>query len=193
MFYEWVKVSNVKRVSTGCKHGSCAFFDGLKSSLEIPRFKSAFSAFRAFSVSFWYKRTRETPAFLLTNGQCADDASIEVMGLFHGDIKATLKTTSGTHSGKVRMSPLEWHHMVVTYYGNTMRMYVDKKLVSKGNLKGRLYNSKCSLSLGAKPVNSSPIIGYYRGYIDQLCVYRTKLSAADVSKLYNDPSLVKLP
>ena len=42
MFYEWVKVSNVKRVSTGCKHGSCAFFDGLKSSLEIPRFKSAF-------------------------------------------------------------------------------------------------------------------------------------------------------
>lgn len=192
-FHEWVKVMNVTRVSTGCKHGSCAYFNGLKSALEIPRFKSAFSSFRKFSVSFWYRRMRENPSVLLSNGQCTDDATIKVMGYFHGDVKATLRTTSGTQSGKVRMSILAWHHMVVTYYGKKMRMYVDKKLVSQGKLTGRLYNSRCSLSLGAKPVNSSPIIGYYRGYIDQLCLYRTKLSPADVKKLYNNPSMVNLP
>ncbi|KAI0207229.1 hypothetical protein LSAT2_008117 [Lamellibrachia satsuma] len=193
MFYEWVKVSNVQRVSTECKYGSCALFDGLKSTLEIPRFASAFSAFRKFSLSFWYKRTSETPAYLLGNGQCGDDPTVTVMGFFHGDVEATLYTTKGTYAGKERMSTQQWHHMVITYNSNKMRLYIDNKLVSQGNLKGRLYNSRCSLSIGGKPVNSSPIIGYYRGYIDQMCMYRTKLSAADVNVLYNDPSMVNLP
>lgn len=54
MFYEWVKVSNVVRVSTGCKYGSCAFFGGLNSSLEIPRFALAYR----FDIfwSYWTPR-----------------------------------------------------------------------------------------------------------------------------------------
>ncbi|KAI0207228.1 hypothetical protein LSAT2_008116 [Lamellibrachia satsuma] len=193
MFYEWVKVSNVVRVSTGCKYGSCAFFGGLNSSLEIPRFALAYSSNREFSVSFWYRRTSETPAYLIGNGQCGDDPSITAMGYFHGDVEATLHTTQGSHAGKVRVSILQWHHMVITYNGTKMWMYVDNTLASQGNLTGRLYNSRCSLSIGAKPVNSSPIIGYLRAYIDQMCVYRTSLAAADVNLLYNDPSTVLLP
>ena len=46
--------------------------------------------------------------------------------------------------------------------------YESDHIIVHTVIAGRLYNSKCSLSLGAKPVNSSPIIGYYRGYIDQV-------------------------
>ncbi|KAK2166915.1 hypothetical protein NP493_1297g00001 [Ridgeia piscesae] len=193
MFHEWVNVSNVQRVSTGCKYGACAFFNGLKSAIEIPRFESTFSAYKSFSLSFWYRKTLENPHVLVSNGQCGDTPSLRVMGYFHGDIKATLHTTSGSHSGKVRVSTLEWHHLVVTWHHNKMRMYVDKQLVTQGSLSGPLYNSRCSLSIGAKPVNSSPIIGYYRGYIDQMCLYRSPLTPRDIEKLYNDPSIVKLP
>ena len=51
MFNEWVNVSNVQRVTNGCKYGACAFFNGLKSAIEIPRFESTFRFATCLSVS----------------------------------------------------------------------------------------------------------------------------------------------
>jgi hypothetical protein len=70
---------------------------------------------------------------------------------------------------------MAWHHLVVSYDGNTVRYYLDAVLVGTSNLAGSM-NVLVNYIVGS---------GYWKGDIDDLRFYSRTLSAADVQNLFN--------
>ena len=90
--------------------------------------------------------------------------------------------TPFTHSAASTDLNTSWHHLVVTYDGSTIRLYVDGSLNAS--------------ALHSEPVPFGPLLTdymigmhnngtFWRGYIDDLRFYSRTLSASDVQKLYN--------
>jgi MYXO-CTERM domain-containing protein len=76
-----------------------------------------------------------------------------------------------------------WHHVVLTYSGNTLTYYVDGALNSTVTLATALATSAAyglRMGVNALPSNDE----YYGGLLDEVRVYNRVLTAADVAELY---------
>ena len=69
-----------------------------------------------------------------------------------------------------------WHHLAVTYDGNTVKFYFDGALAGTSNLPG---------SISATLVNFLVANGFWKGAVDDLRFYSRTLSSTEVQKLYN--------
>jgi len=95
----WVGHWGVTRIFPGyrsvdCPAGWCGKFRRY-SRLEVPRFVDAFTAWRSFSVSLWYKSDVNATMTLLRNDQCNDLGSLHVFA-FHGDRVVAMMVASET-------------------------------------------------------------------------------------------------
>ncbi|WP_164821533.1 polysaccharide lyase family 8 super-sandwich domain-containing protein [Paenibacillus koleovorans] len=77
----------------------------------------------------------------------------------------------------------QWHHIVGTYDGTTVKVYVDGVLQGSGlqPISGSVYNGTSPLRFGYK---SATNIDYMKGNVDEVNIYSTALSAAEVLELY---------
>ncbi len=193
--------------------GSTIAYGG--SKVEIP-FNSGLNPAAPFSVEFWAK-PNSLPASD-TTGVCpissfnnnwnggANRSGWLVYVDFHGrwqfrlglfsGYAATCSATSGNAVAGV------WQHVVVTYDGSTVYMYVDGVLVnttpSSAATTGWLPNTQSTLRIGATPLNGTgsdaPSPGGFNatgqghggnrtwdGWMDEVAVYNTVLSAGTVA------------
>jgi hypothetical protein len=83
----------------------------------------------------------------------------------------------GTINGITLSNPIssEWMHIVLTYDGSEIKLYLN----------GVLVNS--TLYSGALNTNSNDIrLGYiYRGYLDEIYIYENSLSDSEILDIYN--------
>jgi len=72
-----VYVQSIDVLLTDTKFGKSAVFLG-RSTLEIPRFTNAYSKFKQFAVSFWFRRTGSSGLSqgLFDTGNCEVDPSV---------------------------------------------------------------------------------------------------------------------
>ena len=75
-----------------------------------------------------------------------------------------------------------WHHVVGTYDGREIRIYMDGILKSSKRFNGRIADQPSFYKLAG----FGPPATTWRGYIDDLMFYKRTLSQSEVSKLYND-------
>ncbi|KAK2177850.1 hypothetical protein NP493_576g03011 [Ridgeia piscesae] len=198
LFGEWAMYQNVKIVSEGCIHGRCVLFPGDgPSRIEIPLFAGMFGSSAEMSLSFWYKKEEDDMVGILGNGGCERRTmpSIYVLGLYQGFIQgAMFSQRRKVAYGATTVPDNVWHHVVLTSDGHYMVMYVDGQSVSKELLKGqcRLHQSQLPLVLGSQPCTDKFLLGHFKGKMDQLCVYKSALSPAEVTTLYSHPGMTKL-
>lgn len=95
-----------------------------------------------------------------------------------GGVTLSNLTSSNT---EIVVSTKDWHHVVVTYDGNTIRQYLNGNLVDSESFAGVIKNSRQNYKLGFTTVDNF----YWLGALDDLRFYSKTLSANDVQRLYN--------
>ncbi|KAI0218724.1 hypothetical protein LSAT2_029593 [Lamellibrachia satsuma] len=176
----YMQFQRVLRVRAG-KVGYAAYFNG-GAHIEIPSFTYSYSRMKKMSISFWVKCTSrfEELQGLVTNGDCVSDPSLRIASK-NGTIQASLTTTSGRVSVvDVTAVENEWHHVAYVWNGYRVLLYVDNQVYDLGSATGRIINKKCALVIGH--TNDGK---FFRGYLDEFCIYKTALTPGDVSALYN--------
>lgn len=92
--------------------------------------------------------------------------------------------TSYTADSSVAVNDGKWHHLVATYDGTTMRIYVDGvQTGSSTDFSGNLPSVAGDLHIGAD-YESTPG-NFFNGSLDDVRVYDRVLSATEIKQLYN--------
>ena len=94
---------------------------------------------------------------------------------------ATYDYVSGTVSSGVKATTGTWYHLVATYDGTTKRMYVN------GQLMASVVESLATVG-GFAEIGGDEFTQNFAGKIDDLAVWSTELTAADIKTIYDHQS-----
>ena len=176
-------------------------FNGTNEYVSVP-FNSTMNPSGDFSVSAWVKLTNsnkyrsavtsrsETVNGNQTGGYMLyiSDANKWQFWNGHGDTEGFW---AQANSDK-RIVQNTWQMQTVTYdHANThMRLYVDGVLVAQNDSESLLANTDKPLYIGAGRTNKHPHDAlppqfYFNGNIDDVAIWNTTLSAAEIVQLYN--------
>jgi hypothetical protein len=157
-----------------------AKFDGSNDSISIP-FNPGVDASTAVSVEAWIR-----PTALPAAGQWAtvttkpESFSLQFYGdqieftIMQNGVRQRARAASGTiTAGKT-------YHLVGTYDGQNEKLYVNGKLVPMRALTGAITQNPNGFNIGSWDGTSE----YFNGSIDEVAVYKTGLSASQVSAHY---------
>lgn len=78
----------------------------------------------------------------------------------------------------------QWYHIVGTYDGSYMRLYVNGALENSQPQTGNIANTPVDLFLGVRAVKSVPTDMYFDGTIDEVAIYKRVLSPQEVISHY---------
>ena len=90
-----------------------------------------------------------------------------------GGTKQTITTAIGTISAN------KWHHIVGTYNGSQIRLYIDGTLITTAPLTGMLAAAQ-DLQIGNYPAANH----YFHGLIDEVRIYNQTLPIAEIQYKY---------
>ncbi len=80
------------------------------------------------------------------------------------------------------INELQWYHLVATYDGAVMRLYVNGVQVATANRTGGILNANTPLTIGTGLGGSYD----FNGDLDELKIYNHTLTAAEVSTIYTN-------
>jgi len=128
------------------------------------------------SISVWLQYGNEVPAIAFLRPTVAGPGIGQQSKTFLGQINTPFTNTAfSTDQTKA------WHHVVVTYDGSLVRLYIDGSLnatVSEPGSFGHLFSNYV---LGIDPTFEHR----WTGFVDDLRFYSRTLTPSDVQKLYN--------
>jgi len=151
--------------------GKAVHFNGVDEALEfIP---TAPVVNTKISLSFWYKTAEagNTKYFISGNGFRFATA------LSSAAFVINAPNIDNAHSNA--NLPNQWTHVVGTYDGTSIQIYVNGVWIASTNNPGSISGFNSSMMLG---VYQSI---YWAGSIDELYIYNRPLSQAEVTQLYN--------
>lgn len=161
--------------------------------IELPTYAAILGTSEEISISFWCKfsGTDRGPTPITTYPDNANDrmavsvpyhpsASPADIYWDHGNI-----FTSGRLTTKV-YADTDWHHYVCikSAASNIMEIYRDNALFTSKIGYSNLSNKNRNIRIGG-----SDVVGFFVGAIDDVKIYDKRLSAAEVTKLYNNEVL----
>ena len=130
------------------------------------------------SLSVWIK-----PYYLNSGG--GGIVYNEVMGPKLGQgtnlLSCAVSTSVSTPGEYIEIFNTGWHHVVITFDGSYVKIYVNNVLKSSIP-----HSASIPASLVDYFVGWSSVWQYWKGYVDDLRFYSRTLSATDVQKLYNE-------
>ena len=171
-----------------------AYFDGSDDYVQASANFSALKGDKA-SLSFWIKTTQ--------TGNAKDWRAPGVTGVEekstqndifwgwidnYGKIGIAVGDNSGDNYAAKSADPINdgaWHHIVITRDATTNegRVYVDGSFSGNATLKSYTLNPDFSSIGRIEDTGGSP--AYFQGYLDEVEIYDSILSAQDVSDIYH--------
>ncbi len=102
------------------------------------------------------------------------------LAVINGKAFMGLRTTSTSlgATGTTNVADGLWHHLVGTWDGTTLRIYVDGVLDGTASLSGTMTTAANGLQVGGRGAN------YFVGSIDEAAVYSSALSASRIAAHY---------
>jgi len=155
-------------------------FNGSDGNVEIPFSNELNITGDEISLSVWIKKesANDDGAFLF----CRTKYILRMDN--HGKVTFAVYAPgwkSVTTPWEKRIVDTDWHHVVATYDGNKLKLYVDAVLITSKNASGNLKTSSSSTYIG-----SEGTINYFDGTIDEVAIYNKDLSQQEISTIYAD-------
>ncbi|MFF0574470.1 LamG-like jellyroll fold domain-containing protein [Streptosporangium saharense] len=177
---------------TDGKYGKALSFNGTSSWVTVNH-SSSLRLTGGMTLSAWVKPT--TTAGWRTVAM-KDHASGSAYGLYasNGSVPSAwlLKPDASGHNtldGTTGLVNGRWDHVAVTYDGTMARLYVDGQEVSTSSWSGNLVNDNGALHIGG----NSKWGEYFSGLIDEVRIYKTAQSQAQIQLDMNTPVDAPVP
>ncbi|MCX6789152.1 MAG: LamG domain-containing protein [Candidatus Gribaldobacteria bacterium] len=173
--------------TTNGKFGKALSFDG-GDYVDIAD-NDSLSPNVAVSVSAWVKRTG-------TSGQIAGKwgVSTEYSLYINGGVGVSepgffISSGGITAADSNTVIDTNWHHLVGTYDGANIRIYIDGILKGTQSKTGNMSNTAATFSIGRE---SGQAAGLFSGSIDEVKIYPFALSPAEIKEEFNRGASLKL-
>ena len=166
-------------------NGQAFSFDGVDDYVEIAHDPSlAFDS--AVSISLWFNANRVTgTAQTLAGRSPAVSEGWQLDYTANGGLIFWVATGFGNAESVQTTPPLagDWHHVVGTWDGATIRLYLNGVEVGSTPQTGTMDTSTNSiLTIGAA---NRPVIFHFDGLIDEVQLFDRGLTSAEVLAIYN--------
>jgi hypothetical protein len=166
-------------------------FDGINDYLEVTDFYYGPS----FTLSFWFLSFNNEGSlyqYMFSHGTIHQPNSISVYFTEddqedHGAIKSNLLDLNDANNDRIFNTPTglsdgTWHHYAITVDSGGTTVYLDGAPYLTHIQGGDSINPNDSIIIGGRSDKMTD--RYYEGYLDDLRLYDTKLSAATINRLY---------
>jgi hypothetical protein len=176
------------------KLSGAAGFDGTTGYVEVP-YDMRLNPPMAFSIELWFKPT-PNPA-PNPDGSAAKRLVSSYAGPMAGfDLTVAKKSNSWTVTAGVFPDAtklvaqdvgqaVDWRHVVVTFGGGTLSLWVDGKLAKDQSGLNYSPNTKSAFLIGAGMVLKTMTPGFhYDGLLDEIAFYGVALPQATIEKHY---------
>ena len=146
-----------------------------------------------FTISLWFNPTATNGVVLSDLNSTAISANYHTtdIEMVNGYLKFSVWPKSGIITTSTMVALNTWHHVVLTYTGNSVAAYLDGALINTstynrdGPAMGSLTNSQYFAVAGADSTNMGS--GAYGSFLlGDVKYFATALSATEVSRLYLD-------
>jgi hypothetical protein len=165
------------------KHGGALVFDGVHDYVSVPGSRSL-DLTRGMTLEAWVRPSRAGGGW----------RAVIVKRQRHGRAYGLYaQTARGRAAGWVRLGrrdyglqggrnlpPGRWSYLTITYDGSTLRIYVDGVLESARGVRGAVSSGRGPLLIGGGGPWARALGGSFKGTIDDVRVWRTALSAAQI-------------
>jgi hypothetical protein len=130
------------------------------------------------SLSVWIKYKSQTQGSIGVISDFGDGPHLfQGENILSGIVESQPNGSSGDYSSPINTN---WHHVVITYDGSHIKMYLDNVLQFSQSWPGTIAPQKVTYYLAKFWPNE-----YWKGYMDDLRFYSRTLTASDVQLLYN--------
>lgn len=192
-------------------HPASAYhFDGINDFISVADSPSL-NPISAISISAWYKyetfrgdgnnaivdkgfTSHVTPHYQFHLG-FSDESFINAAGTFApGWIAFSIASNNSVvpvYAGDNTLNYTDWMHIVVTYDGTEMNLYVDNQVANSVAASGNIDNYGRELVIGSfSNRGTMPVVAgkshYTKGSIDDIRLYNRALTASEVDALFNE-------
>jgi hypothetical protein len=152
-------------------HGNAVSFNGSNQYITFAR--QTYKSGNNISVSLWFKTHQSGMAYLAI---CSDFALFKNATGLNAGISISTPMTNAAYGNYTEDS---WTHLVGTYDGTNIRVYINGNFIQSVNYPGTISDPHRDLSVGYYNTN------YYEGAVDELYIYNRALTQDDVTKLFN--------
>jgi hypothetical protein len=172
--------------------------DGISGSVNVLNAQS-FNVGDQLTVSFWMKPDANNAMNMCCQGLVTTDYyGLEISGGTDPQVGVNFFTytngpsfyhTSDAIGGGWPVSSGQWHHVIGTYDGSTMKLYIGGSLVAERSQSGDLKPmvSTSFLSIGSEDGRTyNPSLAgtrYFNGLIDEVAIYNQALSADEIASM----------
>jgi hypothetical protein len=146
-------------------------FDGISQYVEGPKLIAQKN--NQFSISLWIKITSAS--------QIGYPVYCNDCGIYQGNAKVgmTIRVPQ-TGTAFAPMSTNVWTHVVGTFDGQTINVYVNGVLAATKSYPGNIVNPQFPFRIGRFADS------YWSGAVDDIRLYSRVISQSDITKLYNE-------
>ena len=167
------------------KFGNAGSFNGSSSKIVLPASTvSTILSNGSFAISVWFNTsTTGTRQFIFS----AFQSSYLMLEVTTGNqLKGTVSNSVGTNTDltvSTTVTDGNWHHAVFTGDNGSLALYLDNGTPQTStSWNGSFYSSTGGVGIGIKMASSD----YWNGSIDQLRIFDTEITAANVTTLHNE-------
>ncbi len=89
----------------------------------------------------------------------------------------------------ITLGTSDWYHLVGTYNGSQIKLYLNGKYIGSNNNSGTGNNLGSRFSIGVNSENSSSLTNFASAIIDDVSIFSRALSSAEVNELYQSCTL----
>jgi len=196
--YSGVDGSNIKYDYSGTdtnveyrfgRFGQAAVFNGSSSYISAENPNSGGGA-RSFSA--WIKTTSTGFQSIITNGGASHASGLN-MFVFNNKLYSTSGNGSGENYGptsSVNVNTGDWVHCALTMsgtaIGSTLKTYVNGVLDGTHTTTILITDTYDAFRIGGRYINGSHVAAWFNGQIDQVRIFNSELSSANITSLYNE-------
>lgn len=188
--------------------GQAFSFDGINDSVNMPR-AANLDVGGQVSIAFWMKsgpgnrmstccQGLVTSEFYLVEISPGAGGNVGVNFVIRTDGAGSYTAISDVNGGGAMVSPGQWHHIVGTYDGAKLQLYVDGQPWGKpnphtGNIAAMSPGGFVAIGSEDGRVSDPSCVGtrYFNGLIDEAAIYNRALSAAEIQAIYTAGSTGK--
>jgi prepilin-type N-terminal cleavage/methylation domain-containing protein len=175
---------------TPSQQGCSLQFDGVDDYVEVPH-SAGLNIVGDMTVEAWVKQNDALIKYVVTKRSDNDylsPYSLVIGGTYGEGLNNNLPIFTfgggGTSYSQVKSSETidaGWHHLVGTIAGNNMKIYVDGNERGSSVFAGTRQSNIASVRIGKYGWNGNY---YYSGLIDEVRIYETALTSAQIQSQY---------